>query len=99
LIAWIVYNSFDDPETESAPFLFEKFTEIVEYKYSGDLAGFISKAGSTWSASALTDFFLPTNPSYQNMVTCGGNPEETYHGISAGFAVAEYDSVSLAECS
>jgi hypothetical protein len=98
LIAWIVYQQFADPQADSAPFLFNKFLDIVAYKYKGDLAGFIAKAGTTWNAAAVRDFFLDNNPTYKNMVTCGGNPTEIYHGLDAGYAVAEFDDVTLNDC-
>lgn len=98
LIAWIVYHSFTDPQSDTAPFLFNKFLDIVAYKYKGDLQGFIDAAGDTWNADAVRDFFLDNNPTYKNMVTCGGNPKEQYHGLDAGYAIAESDDITLNDC-
>jgi hypothetical protein len=49
----ISYQSFDDPETGSPPWLYEKFVKIIEYGFKDDLAGFITKVGDYWNAAAL----------------------------------------------
>lgn len=73
---WIIYNSFDDPGAGSALYLFDQLTSIVNEKYSNNLAGLISAAGSKWSSYALDDFYLSTSPTNNGFVTCDGNQDE-----------------------
>jgi hypothetical protein len=33
------------------------------------------------------------------LYTCGGSPDEPYHGLTAGYALSEFTSTTLSTCS
>jgi len=62
------------------------------------LAGFVTAAGSAWSATALDDFFLASSPTNNGYVTCNTELGSTFSGLEAGFALEEFTGVSLNTC-
>ena len=66
LYAWIIYQSFDSPSTDSVLYLFNKLTAVAS-AYGASLDKLIAAGGTDWKETSLNDFYLtgsPTNNGY-----------------------------------